>query len=74
MIRPERVVLRRIRRLLRPPVAMRLHVGRPANDLARGCLFTIANTSPTKAAKSVCQGILLCEQSQTVRKRVQVQA
>ena len=41
MIRPERVVLRRLRRLLRPPVAMRLHVGRsdegdPADDLARG--------------------------------------
>ena len=41
MVRPERVVLRRLRRLLRPPVAMRLHVGRsdegdPADDLARG--------------------------------------
>ena len=41
MIRPERVVLRRLRRLLRPPVAMRLHVGRsdegdPADDLTRG--------------------------------------
>ena len=40
MIRPERVVLRRLRRLLRPPVAMRLHVGRsdegdPADDLTR---------------------------------------
>ena len=39
MIRPERVVLRRLRRLLRPPVAMRLHVGRsdegdPADDLS----------------------------------------
>ena len=41
MIRPERVLLRRLRRLLRPPVAMRLHVGRsdegdPADDLTRG--------------------------------------
>ena len=44
MIRPERVVLRRLRRLLRPPVAMRLHVGRsdegdPADDLTRVFYF-----------------------------------
>ena len=39
--RTRRKLLRRLRRLLRPPVAMRLHVGRsdegdPADDLARG--------------------------------------
>jgi hypothetical protein len=48
MIRPERVVLRRLRRLLRPPVAMRLHVGRSdEGDPARVCPF-LDLTPPTE--------------------------